>query len=402
MFKYTEKKFAKDIGRVAESIDPSLSYVYLPESREVKLTSSNSDAGGPFTVFLGNIYLKVFDLSKKERLPTIEAFLAEVLTPKELSPDELMESLSLRVRTDFEIDFRNRHIELMGHDAPPSIAVRRGELLIEIVSDREESVSIARADDLTEIGVDEDEAFRMAAAKMRRGTGENQWEKVDESIWISKYQDDYDFARLVAAEDYAKYPCDGTPIVFAPSHSICLATCSADADVLTRMVEAGNESAASHRPFCQLLWTLDGEAQWKEWKPESETSSSEVARLQGLRERVKQYEESKDYLVRSLGNEDVFVATFQAVQNNDVLTCYSVYTFDLPSYLPRSDFVVIVDPELPEDRTVVGRLNWDEFADIVGSGSLERLDEMAPTWYELMQPLDANQKNQIRASARPL
>ena len=402
MFKYTEKKLAKDIGRVAESIDPSLDYEYLPESREVKLTSRDDEPGGPFSVFLGNIFLKVSELPKKQRLPTIEAFLREVLTPKELSPDELMESLALRVRTDFEIDFRNRNLELMGYDATPSVTVRRGDLLIEIVSDREESVSIASADDLAGIGVAEDEALRMAAAKLRRGTGDDQWEKVDESIWISRYQDDYDFARLVAAEDFGRFPFAEPPIVFAPSHSICLVTSSTAADVLTRMVEIGNEYSASHRPFSQLLWTPDDDAGWKEWKPDPESGASSVAGLQAIRETVGQYDESKDYLERSLGGEDVFVATFQAIQNDDGLTCYCVYTFDIPSYLPLADSVAIVDPELPEDQTVVGHVDWEEFAEIVGSESLDQIDEMTPPWYRLMQPLDERRKDRIRQLALPL
>lgn len=401
MFKYTEKKFAKDVGRVAESIDPSLEYVYLPETREVKLTSWDDGAGGPCTVFLGNIYLKVSEVPKKERLPTIEAFLREVLTPKELSSDELMESLALRVRTGFEIDFRNRHIKLMGHDAPPSISFRRGELLLEIVSDRDESVSIARSDDLAEIGVSEEDAIRMAVAKIRRSTDEDTWEKVDESIWMSRYQDDYDFARLVAAEDFGRFPFDGPPIVFAPSHSICLATNSTDADVLSKMTDIGNENAASHRPFCQLLWTLEGGGEWKEWQPDQTAESWEVAQLQALRETVQKYEEVKDYLERSLG-EDVFVATFQGIQNDDGVTCYSVYTLDLSSYLPLTDYVVIVDPELPEDQTVVGRVDWDEFEKSLGSGAIEQVEDLNPPWYRLMQPLDASQKDRIRKLARPL
>ena len=401
MFKYTEKKFAKDVGKVAESIDPSLEYTYLPETREVKLTSPDDDSGGPFTVFLGNIFLKVSELPRKERRPTIEAFLREVMTPTELSPDELMESLALRVRTDFEIDFRNRHIELMGHEAPPSISIRRGELLVEVVSDRDESVSIARSDDLAEIGVSEDVAVRMATAKIRRGTGDDQWEKIDDSIWISRYQDDYDFARLVAAEDFGQFPFKGKPIVFAPSHSICLATDSTDTDVLLKMTETGNEGAANHRPFCQLLWTLGEGCNWKEWRPGEASESWGVAQLQAMRETVSIYEEMKDYLERSL-TEDVFVATFQAMQDDDGLTCYSVYTLDLPSYLPRTDFVAIVDPGLPEDQTVIGRVDWGEFEKSIGDGAIEQLEDLNPPWYRIMQKLDAGQKERLCQMARPL
>ncbi|MCP4193832.1 MAG: hypothetical protein GY768_24755 [Planctomycetaceae bacterium] len=401
MFKYTEKKFAKDVGKVAKSIDPSLEYTYLPEMREVKLTSPDDDSVGPFTVFLGNIFLKVSELPKKERLPTIEAFLREVITPTELSPDELLESLALRVRTDFEIDFRNRHIELMGHEAPPSISMRRGELLVEVVSDRDESVSIARSDDLAEIGVSEDEAVRLATAKIRRITGDDQWEKIDGSIWISRYQDDYDFARLVAAEDFGQFPFKGKPIVFVPSHSICLATDSTDTDVLLKMTETGNESAVNHRPFCQLLWTLGEDCNWMEWRPGEASESWGVAQLQAMRETISKYEEMKDYLERSLV-EDVFVATFQAMQDDDGLTCYSVYTLDLPSYLPRTDFVAIVDPGLPEDQTVIGRVDWNEFEKNLGFGAIEQVEDLNPPWYRIMQKLDAAQKERLCQMVRPL
>jgi hypothetical protein len=399
MFKYTEKKLANDIGRVAKSIDPSLRYTYLQDTREVELRSSDDETGGPYTIFLGNIFLKVSELSKDERLATVEAFLREVLAPKELSPDELMNSLALRIRTDFEIDFRNRRIALMGQEAPPSIVFRRGELLVEIVSDRDESVSIARSDDLAEIGVTQEEAIRMASAKIRRCTDEFQWKRLDESIWISRYQDDYDFARLVAALESAKFPFDGQPIVFAPSHSICLTTDNTTAEVLSKMAELGNEAAASHRPFCQLLWTFDQSGEWRQWKPRQTSEARAVAQLQVARETVKRYEETKDYLEHSLG-EDVFVATYQAIQNDDGLTCYSVYTLDLPSYLPVTDFVVIIDPERPGDEAVVGRVDWHEFEDCLGS--VERVENMNPVWYRVIQPLDASRKDRIRKLARPL
>jgi len=98
----------------------------------------------------------------------------------------------------------------------------------------------------------------------------------------------------------------------------------------------------------------------------------------------------------------VFVATFQAIQNEDVLTCYSVYTFDLPSYLPLADFVVVVDPELPDDCTVVGGIDWNDFERILGPDSIEQVDELTPIWYRLVQPLSVDQKDRIRQSARPI
>ena len=402
MSKYTEKKCAKDIGKIAESIDPSLKHTYLPQSREVKLVSSNDDTGRPCTVFLGNIFLTVSKLPRKQRLRTIEALLREVMTPTKLSPDELMESLSLRVRTDFEIQFRIPHGEQMVREDPPPISKRRGELQLEVVFDREETIATARPDDLAEIGISEDEAVRMATAKIRRATGGNQWEKFDESIWMSRYQDDYDFARLVAAEDFGRFPFDGPPIVFAPSHSICLASNSIDTEVLLKMIEIGNKSSAKHRPFSQLLWTLEDSCDWNEWRPDESSKSWDVVQIQTKREAVSKYKIMKDYLDRSLVG-DAFVATFQAVQNEDGLTCFSVYTLDVPSYLPRTDFVGIMDPGgLPEGLTVIGRVDWDEFEKSLGIGAIEQVEDLNPPWYRIMQKLDAGQKERLRQVARPI
>ena len=402
MSKYTEKKCAKDIGKVAKSIDPSLKHTYLPQSREVKFVSTDDGIGRPNTVYLGNIFSKVSTLPRKERIQTIEALLREVMTPTELSPDEMMESLSLRVRTDFEIAFRTPHVGAMGQAAPPPISKRRGELQVEVVFDREETIAIARPDDLAEIGVTEDEAVRMATAKIRRANGGSQWDKFDESIWISRYQDDYDFARLVAAEDFGRFPFEGPPIVFAPSHSICLVTNSTDTEVLLKMIEIGVKSSANHRPFCQLLWTLEDGCDWKEWRPDESSESWGVAQLQTKREASSRYKIMKDYLDRSLV-EDAFVANFQARQDGDGLASFSVYTLDVPSYLPRTDFVGIVDPgKLPESLSIIGLVDWDEFEKSLGIGAIEQVEDLNPPWYRIMKKLDAGQKEQLRQMARPI
>jgi len=296
MFQYTEKKLAKDIGKVAFSIDSSLQWAYNPDTKEVTLSHSGDENTESYRVFLGNIFLKVSSMSKKDRLVSIESFLRDVLKPKELTPDEFMASLSLRVRTQFELEIRSHHMALMEGESPESISVSRGDLLIEVVSDRDETVSTANSDDLAEIDVTEDEAIRMATAKIRRSTDQEQWGHIEGSIWISQYQDDYDFARLVAAEDEGRFPFSTSPIVFAPSHSICLATDKSDAETLSRMVEIGNNLSVNHRPFCKLLWTLENGTQWNRWLPDETCGGYQIAAGQVISETAEMYAETKNYL----------------------------------------------------------------------------------------------------------
>lgn len=401
MFKYTEKKLAKDIGRVAESIDPALRYTYSPADREVRITSSKSEAFGPYTVFLGNLILKISALPRKERHPVIAAFVRELLAPKRLSPDELMNTLALRVRTDFEIKIRNRHLEIRGGHAIPTVVSRRGELSVEIVSNQAESVSIVKPEDLAKIGVTEGEAMRIASARLRRATGESQWREIERSIWKSSYEDDFDFARLVAAEGDEKFPFAGQPIVFSPSHSICLATDSASPDVLTRMVDLGVESASNHRPFSQLLWTRGGRGEWRVWQPDRASEAWDAARLQQVRETVTRYVESKELFERLLG-EETFVAGYKVIRNEHGLTSVCAYTFDVPSYIPGTEFVAIVDPGRPERESVVGRVTWQEFEQCLGPTALERVEDFEPAWFRMMSPLDDSAKDRLRQMAQSI
>ena len=397
MFKYTEKKLARDIEKAAKKINPDFRSVYLPENREVNLSLPGEDDSETRTFFLGNLFLKFSKMSRIERRGSIESYLRDSLIDKELSPDEWMASLALQVRTKFEIEHRNRHIELK-RKPPQSILFERGQLVVEVVTDSTETMAITQVDDLVKMGVTREEAIRIATAAIRRSTHPDQWENVGESIWVSSYQDDYDFARLVIADEDLRFPFAGTPIVFSPSRSICLATDSANADVLSKMIDAGNQASSSHRLFSQLLWTRGDDNHWEHWKPDETSDASQLVALQVVRETLTQYEETKKYLERSI-TDDVFIASYTAIENDHGITCYSVYTLDLPSYLPRTDLVMIVDPERPEGESVIGQLDWSQFESCCED--LLVIHDITPAWYRILNPLGSAQKKRMRQLVRP-
>ena len=400
VFKYSEKKLAKEIQNEVKLIDPTLKCTYLPAEREVVFTKLDDGTYGPSSLFLGNIFLNVSKMPKKERIELVRSFVGDSLAPQELSADETMASLVLRTRTDFELYFRNRNLAIRGHDPSPSIAVSRGEFLVEVVADGDKTLSVPKPSDLSEIGVTEEEAFRIAVAKTRRVTDEDQWEEIEESIWVSRYQDDYDFARLVAAEEKAKYPFDGQPIVFAPSHSICLATDNENAAVLTRMIDIGNEYSATHRRFSQKLWTPRSGTDWRAWQPDVTSASTSVASLQQIRESSHIYEETQTYLQRKLG-DDIFVATYNAIGNEGTYISYFTYTFDLPSYLPLTDLVALVDPGRPEDEQLVGWVTWQEFESCLSEDLNRSSDISIPVWFQVTKGLGLNQQQCLVDLARP-
>ena len=215
------------------------------------------------------------------------------------------------------------------------------------------------------------------------------------------YQDDYDFTRLIVAGDQVRLPFRDTPIVFSPSHSICLTTNSTRISVLTEMINIGYEKSASHRTFSQQLWTLTEYGEWITWSPDEEEESFSVVELQKARETVQCYEETKGIFEKIL-DKDIFVGTFQTFEIEEKLSSYCIYTIDLPSYLPKTDFVVIIDSELPEGESVLGKLKWNQFVESLGLGSLELIKEISPKWYRLIRPLSKEQKFNVCEKVEPL
>jgi len=397
IFKYTEKKLAKEIASIAKSIDSDLVVTYLQNSNEVKLGSGDDD--NKYTLFLGNIFNKFSVLSKADRLKSIEAYLEEVLRPAELSDDQFLNTLALRVRTQYEIGFRDKQFKLSGHDVQPSLRFNSGSMVIEVVSDGEESLSIPSAETIAKHGASNDEAIEIACAKLRRYTEKQKWEKIDPSIWVSSYRDDYDIARLIATPPYEALPFDNDLVMYAPSHSVCLITNVKTPEVLSRMIQIGDEQSANHRSFSQSLWGFDNE--FKELNASDySTGVKEIVELQSLKEEINQYQETKAYFEKAV-TEDIFIANFKAIQNDNGPISYCVYTLDLPSYLPKAEYVAIVDPSLPEDQTFIGWLDWKDFYDLISTDNLREVSNTIPQWYTLLPELGSDLKDRVKKATRP-
>ena len=403
MFAYSEKKLAKDIGRIARRLDSGLSSTYDPQSRSVDLHRVSDGEAAPYNIYLGNLYLKLKDMTRTQRSESIEAFLTEVLFPKELTADELIAALALRARTRFELELR-RNLMAIGGSPFETVVYGDGDLLLELVADGDESIMSVSPDKLSEASISVDDAYKTAAATLIRATDENQWMQISEHVWASAYEDDYDFSRLVVAGSSARFPFDGTAVAFVPSHSVCLVTDKPNGAVLTEMIEVGNEAAESHRPFCQLLWTLSPDGQWVRWAASPGEDGHAELVLQEVRERAAQYDDQQQYLESLLQDrgEDSFVASYQVYERDGELQSVATYTLNLPSYLPKTDVVALVDPDAGKDDAVLGTVGWGQFAEALGGDTLNAMDDLSPPRFQLLGELTKEQLQRLQACVQPV
>lgn len=402
MFGYSEKKLAKDIMRIAARLDPELSGRYAADTLTVSFFRSSDPDTTSHSVFLGNLYNKVKDMKSRDREDALQRFMSDALNPRELSSDELIASLALRTRSPFELNLRRQILKAHG-DIPEGVCFGSGELLLELVSDGAESISTISQDDLAAHGISTEEAYKTAVATLNRATDHDQWIVADRDIWVSTYQDDYDFARLIVAGEHAKLPFDGPVVLFSPSHSVCLVTNKPDADTLTRMIGIGEQLAESHRAFSQFLWTRTGDHRWDRWMPAANDAGAKTAELQAARELLSQYTDQKDILDGQLEarEEDSFVASLSIYDRPEGLRSFCTYTLNLPSYLPEADQVAIVDPDGSEETALLGTLPWDRFVSLLGD-TLKPMPEWLPARFDLTAPLSGDLESALRNQAEPM
>jgi len=403
VFKLTESKLAAQIIRIVGEIDPSVTARYDPEQQQIEFFDVDGGDGPSSQLFIGNIYAQAKGKGMLERKRWLRSVLAEWSRELLLRPDKLLASLRIRIRTRYELALKKR---LAAGRGPSVESMTRtvGDLLIETVSDRVDTVAVYSAEQFAEAGVTEDEAFRVAAAAMARMTDADQWKEIEQGIWISTYSDDYDFARLVALADDARLPFGGTPIVFAPSHSVCLISDRDDPQTLDRLVNLGIELSSDHRPLSQLLWVRAAPGEWREFRPADDHPSAGIAAALRLGELSLQYEEQRFVMEQEFEDrgEDAFVAGFVVARGETEQFTISTYTFDIPTYLPRTEMVAVVNPHAATDEDATGMMPWEEFLSVMGEGSVKPMPGEDPLRFMVLDPLTPEQRSELFARRKPI
>ena len=402
LFAYTEKKLARDMARAAKAIEPNLKDVYEAERSSLELYKVGEPDAPPYAFFLGNLFRRVRNLPRAERRAIVDDFVKRALSPPELTRDELLASLALRVRTPFEFDLRMRMVSLGMDDPPTFTTASRGGLLLELIADNPETVRSVSLEDLAEADVSPEQALEIARAALAAATDERQWQQVAENVWASSYDDDYDLARIAADVDAARWPFAGAPILYAPSHSVCLATDRTDGGTLENMVRIGDERAADHRPLSQRLWIARDGGLHALSVPEADGEAARILEQQSFRERMSEYGEQKGYLEEALRRreEDSYVAEYTVYETGGALRSFATYTINLPTYLPRAERVALVE-HTGGEFTHLGFVAWDTFADILGGDDFVRFDNLEPERYQLTHSLSDARIARLKSALEP-
>ncbi|MDA0824227.1 MAG: hypothetical protein O3C28_17655 [Proteobacteria bacterium] len=386
---------AKELLAILPEAYPNTKFTYMAEHREIR------GHDGSAVLFLGNLFNRVKYMPRKERTEELIAFVTTVLESKD--PERFIERLMPRARTSFEIWLRKQYAgrltdkegieELVNYPVCDS-------LVLELVIDGATTVRSVSTKDLVEHDVTAGQALKIANANLHRASDSNGWQEINPGVWRSSFEDDYDFARIFVGSELGP-PIDPA-IIYAPSQSAVGAAAPDDIDALTVMIELAGQAAQEHRPLSEYLWRYtDGRI--GRWNPGEHEPGYSIANLQLIRETIKQYEEQSELIYRQLESrgEDSFVAQYIATQNADgQISSYCTYTMNLPSYLPRTDFVMLFDPESGKKGEVLGKVSWTEFSGALGL-ALKNVEGFIPPRFALLEDISSATRDDLIANLRP-
>lgn len=197
-----------------------------------------------------------------------------------------------------------------------------------------------------------------------------------EGIYVSATSDNYDASRLVMLDLVRKMPVRGDHVAMVPNRDTLIVTGSDDQVGLQVMCKMAEESFQKPRPIATIALRLVGD-DWESWLPDA--SSPAYAKLHELKLRTvgMEYNDQKELLdqIHQQSGQDVFVASFSAVQNKQSgrITSYSVWSDGVDTLLPETDDIVLLRPDPAADKV-----------EVAAAGSFECVREVVS---DLMQPL---------------
>jgi len=392
---YSLTDLAEEIIAESSLRFPDSEFIYDEPDNTVKSTDGNG-----IQTFLGNIFNQLKTMTAEERSIYIKDFFDTATRGTDnLTLDILNNALLIRVRTQAEIGNRDLMVNQMA-DSHEYFSVALGELLFDLTVDYGNSISTPQKDKLIELTGSGETALGLALRNVQSISDDDPWDQIEPHIWKSKYEDDYDAARLVGL--YPKYPLPDEVenfIAYMPSHNVCVITDSDDVTVLQRLLEIGGELAGEARQLSVGLWMYKNGG-WYPLSLDVGHPAFNIANFQKLNDIATGYSEQQHHLETMFDKNgvDIFVASVQAFQEKDGgrVSSYSVLSFDVETLLPQTEKVAIVDPSQPEESQFLGMMSWDEFSGLIGADKLKEYKSLVPVRYDFTKTLTEADFQKIR------
>jgi hypothetical protein len=345
---------------------------------------------------LANVYSEYCAAPKAKRPELIRRFSRSWFAHRRELPATLDDAApdllpSVRARSYFELNQLQLEAQGMGSADWPYRPLA-GHLGVGLVYDLPDSIVQLQQHHLDEWHVSFEEALDSALRNLGE-VSDKQFESPAPGVWRSPWRDNHDAARLLLVDALRQYEVQGDLVAMVPNRDTVLLTGSEDEDGLVELAELGAEALGQTRSISGLALRLEGD-EWQPFLPEPGHPAYTQLRTLWVKSRAGDYQDQGE-LLRALhekSGEDIFVASFSAVQSRDSgeLHSYSVWSEGVDTLLPRTDEVFFFRPGADQaSGEIVAAGPWERVQEV--AGSLLVLQDLYPERYRVQEFPTADQ-----------
>ena len=336
-------------------------------------------------LFLGNAYREYRTLSETSRPQALRRFVRAWLQAHKPSPRNMPNVQpdilpAVRSRSFFE-SVRLRMIIEGNEDTFLPYQTIGDDLGVGLVYDMPDSMKPITNMELGGWGATFYHALEASRDNLRQLRPMIVGPKEGEGTYVFASNDGYDSTRLILLDLIRQFQVKGDYIAMAPGREMLIVGGSEDKSSLEAMVALAKKALEQPRALSGVAVRLDGD-DWAPWMPDAGHPLYDEFRLLRMQTCGQDYAEQKELLdaLHEKTGEDVFVASFSAIQHNSTghRTSYCTWAKGLESLLPRAERILLGG----EDQQPI-MAPWEKVVEV--AGDLMSPTEMYPQRYRVKE-----------------
>lgn len=249
------------------------------------------------------------------------------------------------------------------------------DAVLMLAYDTEHSMALLNKANYDDWGIPIEEALKAALDNLRDRTVDR-FVDLGDGVIAGVWEDAYDSSRILLSDLIYRAGCGSDPVMMVPTRGrLLLAASNAVAAQLKMIEHAQNCIEQENRVVSTGMYKIrDGKI--VSYYPKDENIRSQLKNLQ-MTQLAEDYGSQKELLetLHEKNREDIFVASFTVLKNNDTdkLTSLSTWTRGVVSLLPKTDLVAMVTPKKQEGEYESKILCWDDVCKLAG-GLMTRVE----------------------------
>lgn len=236
------------------------------------------------------------------------------------------------------------------------------DAMLMLAYDTEHSMALVNQSNYETWNISLENALKVALDNLRDRT-DDKFVNLGDGVVAGVWEDAYDSSRILLPDLIYRAGCGSDPVLMVPTRGRFLLCAANSSTSQLKMLEHAQDCMEQEGRVVSACMYKLREGKVVSYTPDNADVLDRLKNLQTT-QRAEDYSSQKELLeaLHDKTGEDIFVATYTVLKNNDTdkLTSLSTWTRGVVSLLPKTDLVAMVIPGAQEGEYTSKILSWDD------------------------------------------